>query len=75
MQRSDYRTLLRIAKTFIKMNGFIENNQLSQSAISRFMNYDNFDIISDKSLDILTSEIYNACSAYCHSYEELKKVA
>lgn len=75
MTRSDYRTLLRMAKTFVKMQGFIENNNISQSALSRFINYDNFDIIGDKSLDTITNEIYNACCAYCHSYEEYKKIA
>lgn len=75
MTRGDYKKLLRICKDFIKLNVFIKNKGLSQSAISRFIRIDDYNMISDTTLDLLTSEIYNACCCYKELYEDIKKIA
>lgn len=49
---------------------------LPQSAISRFINYDEYnDMVGDKSLGILCDSIYGSCKDYVDVYETYKKIA
>ena len=49
---------------------------LHQSAISRFINYDEYnDMVGDRSLGILCDSIYSSCKDYVDLYENYKKIA
>lgn len=68
------KSLLRVCKEFIKLNYYLKSYNISQPAISRFINSDNYDeFISDQKLNKLCDEIYSSCLLYCDIYEEIKR--
>ena len=76
MTKKEYKNLLRIARAFIKLNYFMKVKSLPQSAISRFINYDEYnDMVGDRSLGILCDSIYSSCKDYVDLYENYKKIA
>lgn len=75
LSKEQCRNFLRIAKDFIKINSYCKDYNLSQSAISRFINYDEFDMVGDVTLNIICDEIYNSAILIKDIYEENQKIA
>ena len=68
------KKFLRICKSVdcIKFNSVIKNNNLSQPAINKFINSDDYDdFISLKKLSILCDELYNSCGFIVDMYREI----
>lgn len=70
LSKQECRYFLRIAKDFIKINSYCKDYNLSQSAISRFINYDDYDMIGETTLNIICDEIYNSAILIKDIYEE-----
>ena len=70
MTKDECRFFLRMARPFVKMYFYSKTYGLSQSAISRFINTDNDDMISDKTVNKMVDEIYNSCKLYVTLYDE-----
>lgn len=76
VNKKECKNFLRISKTFVKLNFYLKSYGISQPALSRFMNNDDYDaFISEKNLNKLVDEIYSSCKLYCDLYEEKKKIA
>lgn len=75
LNKQDAKFLLNVCKPFIKLNFFFKNYNVSQSAVSRFMNYDKFDeMISNDKLNSLLGEIYSSCKLFTDLYDEAEKI-
>lgn len=70
LSKQECRNFLRICKDFIKINSYCKDYNLSQSAISRFINYDDYDMIGETTLNIICDEIYNSAILIKDIYEE-----
>lgn len=79
LSKEDCKKILRICKNadFLKINSACKNNNVSSSAVYRFINGDEYDdMISEHKLQILCDEIYNSCSFIKDMYQDLdKKIA
>lgn len=76
MSKADCKSLLRIAKRFIKLSFYLNEFKISQPAISKFINYDNYDeFISQVNVNQLCDQIYSSCLLYVDMYNETKKGA
>lgn len=76
MTKKECKNFLRISKVFVKHNFYLKSYGISQPALSRFINSDDYDMfISEKNVNKLVDEIYSSCKLYCDIYEEKKKVA
>lgn len=74
LSKDDIKKFLRIVKDVdvIKFNALIKENNLSQPAISKFINSDDYDdFISLGKLEILVNEIYNTCGFVTDMYKEI----
>ena len=70
IDRQKYRFLLNVCKDFIKVNFYTKEFNLSQSALSRFINDPDYNIIGDDTIKTLADEIYGSCLLYCDLYRE-----
>lgn len=77
MTKKQNREFLRIMKLsgFIKFNKYLQKHNVSQSAFSRFVSNDEYDMISNENLDIISNEIYNSALFIIDMYNEVKKTA
>lgn len=79
--KSDCKSFLRICKQIdiIKINSVLKDKNISQPAISKFINSDDYDdFISLDKVYTLCNEIYNACGFITDMYDEIiedKKIA
>lgn len=75
LSKAKCKILLRICMPYIKFNYYLKLLNISQPAISRFINKDNYDeFISLENVNELTDQIYSSCKLFCDIYEESKKI-
>lgn len=73
MTKAEAKEFLRICKStdFIKMNPYLVRNGISHSAVSKFINYDQYDdFIGLDKLQGICDEIYNSCGFIVDMYRE-----
>jgi len=77
LSKKQNRMFLRIMKNagFIKFNKYLKDYNISQSAFSRFVNVDDYDMISNDNLSKVSDEIYNSALFVIDMYNECKKTA
>lgn len=75
LSKQDAKFLLNVCKPFIKLNSFMKPKSISQSAISRFMNRNDFDdMISNEKVNSLVDEIYSSCLLFVDLYNDCQKI-
>lgn len=77
MTKKQNREFLRIMKMggFIKFNKYLTKHNISQPAFSKFVSDDDYDMISNDNLNIVSDEIYNSALFIIDMYNECKKIA
>lgn len=76
MTKSECKKFLRMCKSldFVKINPFLKKYNISHSAVSKFINYDEYDdFISLKKLQMICEEIYNSCGFVVDMYSDICK--
>lgn len=74
LSKEDAKRFLRIMKNaeFIKYNVFCKQFNVSQPALSKFINSDEYDdFISEKKILIMCDAIYNGCGFITDAYREI----
>lgn len=74
MTKKEAKSFLNVCKnsSIIKFNEIVKRNNVSLSAVSRFINSDLYDdMISLKKLELICDDLYNTCGCITDLYKEI----